>query len=137
MKNWSSLFLIIFFIHSNCEALKCYICKTRERNDCFDLDDSYVNAKECTGNLKWNQKFACLMNSSMQNNLIETDRSCIILERSFDPCEGQISQSKFGTCKFCFEDECNKESYNRTEKLNSNRFIFILYGIFLNVFKYL
>ncbi|XP_070508293.1 uncharacterized protein [Chironomus tepperi] len=118
MNKWAILLSIVIFSLnlSNSVALKCYVCKTKENAECHDLRDTYIKAQDCTGNLRWNEMFACFVNSSMVNNLIETDRSCLIISGSSDPCLGKTSPNMFGRCRVCSEDECNSD-YNYSTRV--------------------
>ncbi|KAL7026763.1 hypothetical protein ACKWTF_005160 [Chironomus riparius] len=120
MNKWAIQLSIVIFslILSNSAALKCYVCKTQENAECHDLRDTYIKAQDCIGDPKWNEKFTCFVNSSMVNNLIETDRSCLVINSSSEPCLGKTSSHKFGRCRVCSEDECNNDFNHGTKIFN-------------------
>lgn len=54
------------------------------------------------------------------NNLIETDRMCVIVDGKHDACDGKKHPNRFGDCFVCQSDDCNGE---RLSNINNGSLI--------------
>lgn len=106
----------------------------------YALFTELVWLQECKGSLAWRESFACLKNTSLSmklepflgfnlqrkiflgNNLIETDRKCVIVQGVDRVCRGRKHPNLFGDCLLCQFDECNGEDVENGSIVNRLNF---------------